>query len=84
MCPEGLDVKLRGEGLPSLQGPGFSLSTEKGGKIPPGIRNCTQALQTPGEYPSDGITRVWKRLSSGLFEAEAWEEQHPTRLRQER
>lgn len=34
MCPEGLDVELSGEGLPSMQGPGFSPSTEKGGKVP--------------------------------------------------
>lgn len=77
-------MKLSGEGLPSLQGPGFSLNTEKGGKVPPGNQKRTQALQTLGEYPPDSITRVWKHLSSGLVEAEAWEEQHPTRLRQER
>lgn len=77
-------MKLGGEGLPSLQGPGLSLSTEKGGKVPPGNQKRIQALQTLGEYPSDSITRVWKHLCSGLVEAEVWEEQHPTRLRQER
>lgn len=76
MCPEGLDVELRGEDCLACKGLGSvpALKREEGTLGTPKLHKLSTHQEST---PSDSLAPAWKHLSSGQVDAEVRKEQHP-------